>query len=95
MSRWDGCEICMRSYSPVPHEDDMGENSEPITFSKNPCHMNESKHCHLAGERHIIHTSHYRPHHSGHEIDDNYFHSEVCPDCYLKHHGLYEEQNDD
>lgn len=49
--------------------------------------MNESEQCHLAGERYIIHVD-----------DENrkgfnvLIHMEVCPDCYLKHHGLYEEE---
>ncbi len=60
----------------------MGENSEPIAFSRSHCHMNESEHCHLAGERYIIHVG-----------QDNE-HMEACTDCYLKHHGVYEEQND-
>jgi hypothetical protein len=83
MSRWDGCDTCTAWHNPLPFEEDMGENSEPIAFSKSHCHMNESEHCHLAGERYIIHVG-----------QDNE-HMNVCPDCYLKHHGVYEEQNDD
>ena len=83
MSKWDGCDTCVARYNPVPFEEDDGENSEPIAFSKSHCHMNESEHCHLAGERYIIHVG-----------QDNE-HMEVCVNCYLKHHGVYEEQNDD
>lgn len=87
MSRWDGCETCVAWYNPVPFEEDMGENSEPIAFSKSHCHMNESEHCHLAGERYIIHVDD-----KNHEGFNVLLHMEVCPDCYLKHHGLYEEE---
>ena len=80
MSRWDRCDTCVAWYNPVPFEEDMGENSEPIAFSKNHCHMNESEQCHLAGERYIIHVG-----------KDNE-HMEVCTDCYLKHQGVYEEE---
>ena len=78
MSRWDGCDICVEQLNPVPFEEDMGENSEPIAFSKSHCDMGESEQCHLAGERYIIHDG-----------DKN--HMEICVDCYLKHHGVYEE----
>jgi len=78
MSRWDGCDICIAQFNPVPFEEDMGENSEPIVFSKNYCDMFLSSDCHLPGERYIIHDG-----------DKN--HMEVCGDCYLKHHGIYEQ----
>jgi len=87
MSRWDGCETCVAWHNPVPFEEDMGENSEPIAFSKSHCHMNESEQCHLAGERYIIHVD--DEHSGGFYV---LVHMEVCTDCYLKHHGLYEEE---
>ena len=81
MSRDTDCIICVDWYNPVPYDEDQGENSEPIAFSKQSCQMGISKWCHLAGERYIIHIV----------IDDLLTHKEVCTDCYMKHHGVYEE----
>ena len=71
MSRVTGC--CEAHGLYVWEDEDM--NTEPIAFSKTPCHMNESDECHLAGERHVIHDPE---------------HMEVCVDCYLKFHGVWE-----
>lgn len=81
MSRDINCTTCVDWYNPVPYDEDQGENSEPIAFSKRPCQMDMSEWCHFAGERHIIH-----------EVNDNLLtHMEVCTDCYMKLEGVYEE----
>jgi len=83
MSRSVHCGICIGWFRPVPSDEDEGQNSDPIAFSKRPC---EYPSCEKwrAGQRHIIHTDHTIPLPHG-------THLEVCGDCYLKFHGVFEE----
>lgn len=84
VSRCTSCDYCVEWLNPVPFDEDMGENSEPISFSKNPCDLGDSEQCHLAGSRYIIHSDSTLPMTTG-------THLEVCEDCYLKFHGVFEE----
>ena len=76
------CDTCSAWFNPLPFDEDQGENSEPIAFSKSACEAGNSEQCHLAGERYIEH-----------ELDDegDLIHLELCADCYLKFHGVFEE----
>lgn len=82
MSRSCACDRCLDWFNPVPHELDEGENSEPITFSRTACDIGGGEQCHLAGERYIVH-----------ELNDaeEMTHFEICVDCYLRFHGVFEE----
>jgi hypothetical protein len=83
MSRCTSCETCVKWYHPVPFDGSQYvHNDEPIAFSKKPCEMPKCEEW-RAGQRHIIHTYH-RPNGVG-------THREVCVDCYLKFHGVFEE----
>jgi len=83
MSRCTSCDYCVEWLNPVPFDEDDGQNSEPIAFSKKPCEYPSCEEW-RAGERHIIHSDHTLPLTSG-------THLEVCRDCYLKFHGVFEE----
>lgn len=83
MSRCTSCDYCVEWLNPVPFDEDDGQNSEPIAFSKNPCEYPSCEEW-RAGERHIIHSDHTLPLTTG-------THLEVCADCYLKFHGVFEE----
>lgn len=83
MSRCDCCEECVEHFNPVPFDEDEGQNDKPIAFSKKPCEMSSCEEW-RAGERYIIHTDHTIPLTVG-------THLEVCGDCYLKFHGVFEE----
>ena len=75
------CLECAAWHCPLPFDDDCGENSEPIAFSRTPC-PGKGHECHLAGERYIEHTL---------EEDGSLSHVELCPECFLAWHGLAEE----
>lgn len=83
MSRSTSCETCVKWYNPVPPDEDEGQNSDPIVFSRTPC---EYPSCDdwWAGDRYIIHTDHTIPLPHG-------THLEVCADCYMKFHGVFEK----
>ena len=81
MSRCDCCEECVERFNPVPSDEDEGQNDEPIAFSKKPCEMSSCEEW-RAGERYIIHTA---------KAWQDRIHLEVCRDCYLKFHGVFEE----
>jgi len=83
MSRCTSCETCVKWYNPVPPDEDEGQNSDPIVYSKTPC---EYPSCDdwWFGDRYIIHTDHTIPLPHG-------THLEVCQDCYMKFHGVFEE----
>ena len=83
MSRCTSCETCVEWYSPVPFDEDEGENSEPIAFSKRPCEYPSCEEWYSDGTRYIIHSDHTIPLTVG-------THLEVCADCYMKFHGVFE-----
>ena len=74
------CDTCVAWFNPVPVDEDEGSNTEPITFSRTAC-PGTGHQCHLAGERYIEH-----------ELDSEgvLIHLELCVDCYLKSHGVFE-----
>tara|TARA_R110000824_G_scaffold101190_1_gene240342 strand:- start:42080 stop:42331 length:252 start_codon:yes stop_codon:yes gene_type:complete len=83
MSRYTSCEVCVEHFNPVPFDEDEGQNNEPIAFSKRPCEYPSCEEW-RAGERYIIHSDNTIPLPPA-------THLEVCADCYLKFHGVFEE----
>ena len=83
MSRSTDCDHCSEWLNPLPFDEDQGQNSEPIAFSRTPCESPfQCEQGHLAGERYVVHVAHTDR--SGGYMDTKRHleHLEVCPDCY-------------
>ena len=74
------CDTCAAWFNPVPYDEDEGSNTEPIAFSRTAC-SGTCQYSRLAGERYIEH-----------EIDEEgeLIHLELCVECYLSFHGVFE-----